>query len=113
MLGGGAAAPGSALRTRLLDEFAVLNRDWRRISLTESGEVVNQGFIASMKPGSKLKRIEQYANACSFCRKIDGAIVEVVEPSKPLKDPDTMVWLSKTIVESIVLCHHVSVLVEY
>jgi hypothetical protein len=99
MMSGGAAVPGSSLQTRLLDEFAVLNRDWRRISLTESGEVANQGFIASMKPGSKLKRIEQYANSCSFCRKIDGAIVEVVEPSKPLKDPDTMVWLGKTNVD--------------
>lgn len=96
MLNGGAAAPSSALKTRLLDEFAVLNRDWRRIALTEAGEVANQGFIASMKPGNKLKRVEQYANACSFCRKIDGAIVEVVEPTKPLKDPDTMVWLGKT-----------------
>ena len=30
MLNGGASAPGSSLRTRLLDEFGTLNRDWRR-----------------------------------------------------------------------------------
>lgn len=96
MLNGGAAAPGSALKTRLLDEFATLNRDWRRISVTEAGEIANQGFVSSMKPGSKLKRIEQYENACSFCRKINGAVVEVVDPSKELKHPDNEIWVGKT-----------------
>ena len=96
MLNGGSAAPGSALKTRLLDEFAVLNRDWRRIAVTEAGETANQGFISSMKAGSKLRRVEQYTNACSFCRKIDGTVVEVVEPSRALKNPDAMVWLGKT-----------------
>ncbi|SDH26859.1 hypothetical protein [Nitrosomonas sp. Nm132] len=99
MLNGGAATPGSALKTRLLDEFAVLNRDWRRIALTEAGEVANQGFIASLSPGAKVKRIEQYRGACPFCRKIDGVVMEVVPASKDDKDPDKMIWVGKNNVE--------------
>jgi hypothetical protein len=79
----------------LLDEFAVLNRDWRRIALTEAGEVANQGFIASLSPGAKVKRIEQYRGACPFCRKIDGVVMEVVPASKDDKDPDKMIWVGK------------------
>lgn len=86
----------SGLQTKLLDAFGVLNRDWRRIAVTEAGEAANQGFVASLKPGTRLKRIEQYRGACAFCRKIDGKIVEVVAPDAPNKDGDTMVWPGKT-----------------
>lgn len=96
ILNGGGYAQGSSLQTRLLDEFSTLNRDWRRIALTEAGENANQGFIASQVPGNKVKRLEQYKGACSFCRKIDGVVMEVVPASQPDKDPDTMVWVGKT-----------------
>jgi len=96
LLSGGAAAPGSSLQTQLLDEFGTLNKDWRRIAVTEAGEIENQGFVASQKPGTKLRRVEQYANACPFCRQIDGTVVEVVEPGAPDKDPDGQIWVGKT-----------------
>lgn len=92
---GGAPAGGSSLQTKLADEFAVLNRDWRRIAVTEAGEAQTQGYIASLKPGTKVKRVEQYANACSFCRRIDGVVATVVPADQPDKDPDTMVWPGK------------------
>lgn len=95
MLAGGAAAPGSALRTRLVDEFSTLNKDWRRIAVTEAGETANQGFVASCAPGSHVKRVEQYLHACPHCRQIDGVVVEVVEASRADKDPDTMIWPGK------------------
>lgn len=88
--------PSESLQTRLVDEFATLNRDWRRIALTEAGELQNQGYIASLKPGTKVKRVEQYKNACSFCRKIDGVIVEVVSADAPDKDGETQIWPGKT-----------------
>lgn len=92
----GAAPPGtSSLETKLVDEFAALNRDWRRIAVTEAGEAQTQGYIASLKPGAKVKRVEQYRNACSFCRSIDGKIATVVAPDHQKKDPDTMVWPGK------------------
>lgn len=91
-----APRPGHSLQTTLMDEFATLNRDWRRIAVTEAGENANQGFVASQKPGNKLKRIEQYRNACPFCRKIDGKVVDVVAADAPDKNGDTQIWLGKT-----------------
>ena len=86
---------GSSLQTKLLDEFGTLNRDWRRIAITEAGEAQLQGLIASLPYGSRVKRIEQYEGACAFCRKIDGVVATVVDPAAPEKDPDTQVWVGK------------------
>lgn len=84
-----------SLQTELMDRFAILNRDWRRIAVTEAGEALNQGLIATLEPGSQVKRIEQYRGACPFCRRIDGVIATVVSPDKPDKDGDTEIWLGK------------------
>lgn len=92
---GGLPAGSSSLQTKLLDVFGDLNRDWRRIAVTEAGEAQLQGFIASLEPGAKVKRVEQYANACAFCRKIDGVVAAVVRADAPEKDPDTQIWAGK------------------
>lgn len=89
-------APGSSLQTKLLDEFATLNRDWRRIAVTEAGENANQGYVASLKPGAKVKRVEQYKGVCSWCAKIDGKVMRVVDPADPDKNGDTDIWVGKT-----------------
>lgn len=86
----------ASLDSRLLDEFATMNRDWRRIALTEAGEIANQGFIASMKPGSKVKRVEFYRGACGYCRSIDGLVMTVVDPAARYKDGQTQIWPGKT-----------------
>ncbi|HEX7906779.1 MAG TPA: hypothetical protein VF534_01620 [Paraburkholderia sp.] len=91
----GASAPEHALQETLADEFATLNRDWRRIAVTEAGENLNQGYVSSMPIGSKLQRVEQYRNACSFCRKIDGVVAEVVSSDDPNKDGNTQIWPGK------------------
>lgn len=85
-----------SLETKLFDQFAALNRDWRRISVTEAGEAQTQGYIASLPPGTKVKRVEVYASACGFCKKINGKIATVVSADHPDKDPDTMVWPGKS-----------------
>ncbi len=87
---------GPSLQTKLQDKFSDLNRDWRRIAVTEAGECQLQGYIANLKPGTKVKRLEQYLNACAFCRKIDGKIAEVVDPTAPDKHPDEQIWVGKT-----------------
>lgn len=92
---GNKAEAAESLQSRLLDEFGTLNRDWRRIAVTEAGENLNQGFIASQAPGTKLRRTERYRGACAFCRQIDGVVVTVVDPSKEKKDGDKEVWLGK------------------
>lgn len=87
---------GSSLETKLLDAFGSLNRDWRRIAVTEAGEAQTQGYIASVPRGTKVQRVEQYRNACAFCRKIDGRVVTVVDPADPDKDWDNQIWVGKT-----------------
>lgn len=88
-------APGEALQTRLFDTFAAMNRDWRRIAITEGGECQTQGYIASLVPGTKVQRVEIYPTACAFCRKIHGRVMEVVSPNAPDKDPETQIWIGK------------------
>ena len=91
----GAPAGTSSLETELLDAFGALNRDWRRIAITEAGEAQLQGLVASVKPGTRLRRVERYDGACLFCRQIDRKVVTVVDAAKANKDPDTEVWLGK------------------
>lgn len=86
---------GPSLQTELQDRFSMLNRDWRRIAVTEAGEALNQGFIAGLAPGTQVKRVEQYRGACPFCRKIDGVTATVVSPDKKDKDGDTEIWVGK------------------
>ncbi|ENE5752110.1 hypothetical protein ABNO07_003588 [Salmonella enterica subsp. enterica serovar Bareilly] len=86
---------GPSLESTLFDTFGELNRDWRRIAITEAGEAQLQGMIAGTAPGGKVKRVEQYAMACAFCKKIDGVIATVVDANHPNKDPDTMIWAGK------------------
>lgn len=86
---------GPGLQTELVDAFAPLNRDWRRIAVTEAGEAQCQGFIASQDPGRRVRRVEQYKNVCAWCAKIDGVVMTVVDPAAADKDGETQVWPGK------------------
>jgi hypothetical protein len=92
----GAPGPKHSLETTIADEFATLNRDWRRIAVTEAGENANMGMVASTPAGSFLKRVEQYKGACSWCKSIDGKVMEVVPPDAENKNGDTQIWVGKT-----------------
>lgn len=85
-----------SLESRLFDEFGDLNRDWRRIAVTEAGECQLQGYIAALPPGTRVRRVEQYGNACAFCRKIHGVVMEVVAADARDKDGETQIWPGKT-----------------
>ena len=92
----GNVPPGtSSLETQLFDAFGDLNRDWRRLAVTEAGEAQTQGYVASLAPGTKVRRVERYDNACAFCRKIDDVVATVVAANAPNKDEKTMVWPGK------------------
>jgi hypothetical protein len=84
------------LEQSLNDRFSAMNRDWRRIAITESGNAANEGFIAAIPHFSKVKRVEIYNGACGFCRKIDGRIFEVVPADHPNKNGETQIWPGKT-----------------
>lgn len=88
-----------SLQSKLQDEFAVLNRDWRRVAVTETARDANEGFIAAQMPGTRVKRVEAYAGACAFCRKIHGREFTVVDPGKPDKNGATEVWVGKSNVD--------------
>lgn len=96
VLSGDVNATRQNLSQKLFDDFGTLNRDWRRIAVTETGENTNQGFIASLMPGARVRRVEQYKGACPFCRKIDGRVLTVVDPQQPKKDGEAQVWVGKT-----------------
>lgn len=83
------------LQSRMQDEFAILNRDWRRVALSEVARDANEGFLSTLEPGTRVRRIEAY-NACPFCKKIDGMVFTVVSPDKPDKDGWEEVWVGKT-----------------
>lgn len=89
-------ATAHSLQTQLLDAFGSMNRDWRRIAVTEAGENANQGLIASLAPGARVQRVERYAGACPFCRKINGVIMRVASASDENLDGNTQVWPGKT-----------------
>ena len=95
VLGTRGGTPGY-LERALFDEFAILNRDCRRIAVTEVGECYLQGFVAAQRPGTRLRRQEAYKGACDWCRSINGKVFTVVEPTATRKDGATEVWLGKT-----------------
>lgn len=95
-LQGDQSATNKKLEQTLFDRFDMMNRDWRRIAVTEAGEMANQGVISALKTGEKVKRVEMYHGACHFCRKIDGRVFNVVSPDDPNKDGETDVWVGKT-----------------
>lgn len=95
-INGDPTATQGKLEQDLLYTFGNLNRDWRRIAVTETGEMNNQGFIAAQKKGAMVKRLEQYPDACPFCKKLNGKIYRVTTPDDPNKDGTKDVWVGKT-----------------
>lgn len=96
ILGQNDAGTNERLRSRLFDNFGILNRDFRRIAITESGDAHSMGYVAAQAVGTKVKRIEAYRDACDWCKSIHGRVFTVVAPSDPARNGDTDVWVGKT-----------------
>ena len=90
------ATPPQALTQKLFDAFGQANLDWRRIAVTEAGEMHNQGLVASIEPGARVRRLEAYSGACPFCKRLDGRIFNVTTADDPAKDGQRDVWPGKT-----------------
>ena len=84
------------LKTALFDNFAVLNRDMRRIAVTEAGEACNQGYIAACELGTRVQRVEAYRGACPFCKSINGKVFIVCAPDDLHRNGATNVWVGKS-----------------
>jgi hypothetical protein len=90
------STPAQPLQQKLFDNFGTANLDWRRIAVTEAGEMHNQGMVASMEPGARMRRLEAYSGACPFCRRLDGRIFGVTTADDPKKDGELQIWPGKT-----------------
>lgn len=68
--------------SKYLERFAELNRDARRIAITEAGFASANGYIARLEPGTFV--VGQSApDACPWCRKhIHGKVLKVVHPNE-------------------------------
>lgn len=84
------------LSTRLFDVFSNQNRDMRRVAVTETGEIQNQGYILAKPLGQQVRRQEAYRGACDWCQFINGQVFTVVSPTAMGKDGATQVWAGKT-----------------
>lgn len=82
------------LEGTLRDQFATLNRDWRRIAITEAAFSRNNGFLASLTPGTRV-RWSAARDACRHCRRLHDREFTVVDASDPNKDEDAQVWVGK------------------
>ena len=87
-------APTSALEQQLRGAFGRLNRDWRRVALTESAFNYANGMLAALKIGSRVSW-SAAKDACPKCRALHGRSFEVVDANDPERDPMEHVWVGK------------------
>lgn len=84
------------LKQALLDDFAVFNRDWRRIAITEASEIANSTYLGEFPSGTRVERLEAYEGACPFCARINGMVF--TWSTEPMGEEHgwTHVWPGKT-----------------
>lgn len=82
------------LEQQLRDTFADLNRDWRRIAVTETATHASEAYLSRFAPGAKVRWLA-HPGACRYCESQHGKVFTVVAPDKAHKDPETEVWVGK------------------
>lgn len=92
------AGDGSGkLQQRLFDQFSAMNRDWRRVALTETAFAVANGALSSVDPAEGWDAEWHAApNACPWCARNNRRRFRVVAPDAPNKDGDTQLWVGKS-----------------
>lgn len=94
MMHGGRAYAVAPLEQQLRDTFGELNRDWRRIAVSETAINASDAYLSRLPLGSKVKWLS-HPGACRYCESQKGKVFTVVDPSAPNKDPETEVWVGK------------------
>jgi len=85
------------LARRCFDTFAELNRDWRRLALTETAAAHANGQLAAVDPAEGWEAVwVTAAGACPWCQHWNGRVYQVVAADVPRKDGDTQIWVGKT-----------------
>ena len=81
------------LQQQLSDEFGYLNRDWRRIAITEVAMNAADGFLLTMNGG--YVQWLAHAGRCDSCAMYDGRKFHVLAPGEQQRNPLTDVWTGK------------------
>lgn len=86
-----------ALARRCFDGFSDLNRDWRRLALTETAAAVFNGQLAAVDPdeGWEAEWITA-VGACEWCMAWKGHRFRIVKPDDPRRNGQTDLWVGKT-----------------
>lgn len=86
-----------ALSRVLFERVGRLNRDWRRIAITETGMAVASGQLAgALAQGGEWEAVWTAGpKACPFCRSKNGTVLRIVAADAPSKDGRTQVWPGK------------------
>lgn len=92
--------PSAQMARELLGEFGALNRDWRRIALTETATAVSNGYLAQQDPG-QLVVGDSAVDCCDWCSEHIQGRAYVMRESAPLTVPSEdeswrEVWVGKT-----------------
>ncbi|BDG27159.1 MULTISPECIES: hypothetical protein [Thermus] len=90
----GRSDPPEGVARQLLDRFGSLNRDWRRITITETAAAHGAGFLTAMV-GQEVEWVAAQ-DACPYCRRYHGKRFLVVAPDHPNKDFQVHLWPGKT-----------------
>lgn len=91
---GGKAYAVAPIEQQLRDKFGELNRDWRRIAVSETAINASEAYLSRLPLGSKVKWLS-HPGACRYCESQSGKIFTVVISSKSNKNPETEVWVGK------------------
>jgi hypothetical protein len=84
------------IETHLREELGRLNRDWRRIAITETAMSISNGQLASVADSGEWEAVWIAGpRACPFCRKMFGRAFRVVAKPLPGMDPDKFIWPGK------------------
>lgn len=91
---GEAAYSPQRLQQALRDEFGELNRDWRRIAVTETAINAADGYLGAAGPGEQVQWLA-HPGACAYCERMHGRVFRVVPSGQTAKDPETEMWAGK------------------
>lgn len=87
------------LAARLRETFKGLDRDWRRIAITESAAIATHGYLMSQGEGQQVVG-QSAVDCCPWCRDMIHGKVFTVTHQAPsgMPDPewDTHIWPGKT-----------------
>ena len=85
------------LGRRCFDTFADLNRDWRRLALTETATAHANGQLSAVDPAEGWEAVWISASgACPWCQQWNGKVLRVVAADARNKDGATQIWPGKT-----------------